>query len=184
MAREEFVLIGVLLIVLPVVGYFIPIPFTLAGETVSNTIPNVVAFCESGIGQFAQLSPEIVKICSEFNTLMLGIYGSGLFGIILIIVGAVVPSSNQRVVEVYHETPQETRKEWNCEHCDFKSEEEVDLIEHYKKQHADQKGDSFHRKFGKKPLSPETLEILKRRYAQGEITKEEFEQMKKDLENS
>jgi len=57
----------------------------------------------------------------------------------------------------------------------------VDLIEHYKEQHADEKGDTYHRKYG---LSPETLEILKRRYAQGEITKEEFQQMKKDLENS
>ncbi len=184
MARTEVITVGGLLLLVAIIAYYFPIPFTLAGETVSNTIPNVVAFCESGIGQFAQLSPEIVKICSEFNTFMLGIYGSGLLGIILIIVGAAVPSSNQRVVEVYHETPQETRKEWNCEHCDFKSEEEMDLIEHYKKQHADEKGDSFHRKFAKKPLSPETLEILKRRYAQGEITKEEFEQMKKDLENS
>ena len=30
--------------------------------------------------------------------------------------------------------------------------------------------------------SETTLEILKKRYAKGEITKEEFEQMKKDLE--
>jgi len=71
-----------------------------------------------------------------------------------------------------HEKPQETRKEWICEHCGFKSEEEVDLIGHYKEQHADEKGDTYHRKYGKKPLSPETLEILTRRYAQGEITKE------------
>ena len=33
------------------------------------------------------------------------------------------------------------------------------------------------------PPSPETpLDILKKRYAKGEITKEQFEQMKKDLE--
>ena len=184
MARTEVITVGALLLLVTIIGYYTPLSITMADTTVNLTIPQVVAFCDSGLGQFAQLSPQVVMVCSEYNTLMLGIYGSGLLGIILIIVGAAVPSSNQRVVEVYHETPQETRKEWNCEHCDFKSEEEVDLIEHYKKQHADEKGDSFHRKFAKKPLSPETLEILKRRYAQGEITKEEFEQMKKDLENS
>ena len=180
MAREEFVLIGVLLIVLAGGGYFIAIPFTLAGESVSITIPNVVAFCDSGIGQFAQMSPEIVKICSEFNTLMFGIYGSGILGIGLIIVGAVVPGKR-------HEEPtyvKDKRKEWSCEHCDYKTKAEEDLIEHYKLDHAEKKGDSFQRKYGKKPISAETMEILKRRYAKGEITKEEFEDMKKDLENS
>ena len=78
----------------------------------------------------------------------------------------------------------ETRKEWICEHCKFKTKAEVDLIEHYKEQHADEKGDSYQKKYGKKPLSPETLEILKQRYAKGEITKDEFDNMKKDLENS
>jgi len=141
MAREEFVLIGVLLIVLAVGGYFIPMPFTLAGETSSNTIPNVVAFCESGLGQFAQLSPEIVKICSEFNTLMLGIYGSGLLGIILIIVGAVKGDSKEKIL-----------------HVDTGEVEERSTKEHDK-----------------------SIDILKERYAKGEITKEEFVNMKNDL---
>jgi putative membrane protein len=34
------------------------------------------------------------------------------------------------------------------------------------------------------PMSRTPLEILKKRYASGEITKEEFDQMKKDLEDS
>ena len=105
--------------------------------------------------------------------MLYGVYGSGILGLILIVVGSVVSP---------HEKPPETRKEWICEHCDFKSKEEVDLIGHYKEQHADEKGDTYHRKYGKKPPSPESLEILKRRYAQGEITREEFDKMKKDLE--
>jgi len=179
-ARSEVITVGALLLLVAIIGYYFPMPFTLAGEPASNAIPNVVAFCDSGIGQFAQMSPEIVKICSEFNTLMLGIYGSGILGIGLIIVGAVVPGKR-------HEEPtyvKDKRKEWFCEHCDYKTKAEEDLIEHYKLDHAEKKGDSFQRKYGKKPISAETMEILKRRYAKGEINKEGFEQMKKDLENS
>ena len=135
---------GILLIVIAVGGYYVPMPFTLAGETISNTIPNVVAFCESGIGQFAQMSPEIVKICSEFNTLMLGIYGSGLLGIILIIVGAAKGDSKEKIL-----------------HVDTGEVEERSTEEHDK-----------------------SIDILKERYAKGEITKEEFDKMKEDLENS
>jgi len=144
MAREEFVIFGILLIILAGGGYFIPIPFTLAGENVSNTIPNVVAFCESGIGQFAQMSPEIVKICSEFKTLMLGIYGSGLFGIILIIVGAAKGDSKEKIL-----------------HVDTGEVEERSTKEHDK-----------------------SIDILKERYAKGEITKEQFVNMKNDLEGN
>ena len=144
MARTEVITVGALLLLVAIIGYYFPIPFTLAGETVSNAIPNVVAFCESGIGQFAQLSPEIVKICSEFNTLMLGIYGSGLLGIILIIVGAAKGDSKEKIL-----------------HADTGEVEERSTEEHDK-----------------------SIDILKERYAKGEITKEEFDKMKEDLENS
>ncbi len=66
--------------------------------------------------------------------MLYGVYGSGILGLILIVVGSVVSP---------HEKPPETRKEWICEHCDFKSKEEVDLIGHYKEQHADEKGDNL-----------------------------------------
>jgi len=119
---------GILLIFLGIVGYSIPMSITLADTTVELTIPKVVAFCDSGLGQLAQMSPQVVMVCSEHNNLLYGIYGAGVLGVILIIVGAVVPS---------------------------KSKEEEDS---------------------------NSLDILKDRYAKGEITKEEFDKMKKDLE--
>ena len=138
MGRYGLVFAGIMLLVIAFVAYNAPLSFTLAGETMSATIPQLVAFCESGLGQFAQLSPEVVRICSEYNTLMLGIYGSGLLGIILIIVGAVAKGGPRLDAEGHPEI-----------------EEEDDSIE-----------------------------ILKKRYAQGKINKEEFEEKKKDLENS
>ena len=108
----------------------------------SATIPQMVAFCESGLGQFAQLSPQVVMVCSEYNTFMLGIYGAGLIGIILIIVGAVIGKDKDLDYDV----------------------------ETGKTEHRDE--------------DDESLDIIKKRYAQGEINKEEFEEKKKDLENS
>ena len=143
MARSEVATIGALLLIAGVIGYFIPMPVTMADTTVNLTIPQVVAFCDSGLGSLAQLSPQVVMVCSQYNTFMFGIYGAGLIGIILIIVGAVTGGTKELIYNV------DTGK------TDYRSEEEDD-----------------------------SLKILKERYAKGEITKEEFEQKKKDLENS
>jgi len=142
-ARSEVATIGALLLIAGVIGYFIPMSVTMADTTVNLTIPQVVAFCDSGLGSLAQLSPQVVMVCSQYNTFMFGIYGAGLIGIILIIVGAVTGGTKELIYNV------DTGK------TDYRSEEEDD-----------------------------SLKILKERYAKGEITKEEFEQKKKDLENS
>jgi len=122
--------IGVILITLAFFGYFIPMSVTLADTTVNLTIPKVVAFCDSGFGQIGQMLAQVVMVCSEYKNFLMGIYGSGVVGVILIIVGAVIPGK---------------KKEDEPEQADT------------------------------------SLEILKQRYAKGEISKEEFENMKKDL---
>ena len=121
---------GILLIFLGIVGYNLPLTTTAADPNTTLTIPQAVGICNSGMGQLGQAySGEAVRICSEYNILLYGIYGSGLVGIILIIVGVVVPE---------------------------KSEEEEDAS---------------------------SLEILKERYAKGELTKEKFDEMRKNLED-
>ena len=139
MANAQVATAGLILLALGVLGYFVPISVTLADTTVNLTIPQVVAFCESGLGQFAQLSPQVVMACSQYNTFMFGIYGSVIIGIILMIIGA-VKSDGAKEVETHREV-EETEEEDN------------------------------------------SMEILKKRYAKGEISKEEFEKMKKDLNN-
>jgi len=137
-ARGGIIGPGVILIILAVAGYITPMSVTLAETTVNLTIPKVVAFCDSGLGQFSQMLPQVVMVCSEYKNFLMGIYGSGVLGIILIIVGAVV--SGKKESEDIREV-EETEREYD------------------------------------------PLDILKQRYAKGEISKEEFEKMKKDLEN-
>ena len=144
MARGEVIAVGIFLLFIAIIAYNYPLFFTVGGQTASNTVPNVVAFCESGIGQFAQLSPEVVRLCSEFNNYRLGIYAAGIIGIIMIIVGAILPKTKKELIY-----------DANTGKTEYRNSEKED----------------------------DPLNILKKRYAQGEITKEEFEDKKKDLEN-
>ena len=122
MARPDVTGVGIFLLIIAGAGYLAPV------GSEGHTIPQLSDICNTGLGQLGQMfSADITKNCREFGLLTLGIYGLGLIGIILIIVGAASRGS----------------KEY---------EEEDD-----------------------------SLEILRERYAKGEITKEEFEQMKKDL---
>ena len=161
MANAQVATAGLILLALGVLGYFVPISVTLADTTVNLTIPKVVAFCESGLGQFAQLSPQVVMVCNDYKNFMLGIYGSGILGIILIIVGAVKSGSKD---EAKHDDDYEEELE------DKYEKGEISLGE-------------FTAKAKKEVPEEDAFEILKKRYAKGEISKEEFENIKKDLEN-
>ena len=135
MARVEIIGIGIILLTIAVAGYVTPV------GSEGHTIPQLNDVCGTGLGQFGQLfSAEITENCREFSLLTLGIYGAGIIGIILIIVGAAV--SGGRKESEYISKVEETEEE------------------------------------------DDSLEILKKRYARGEISKEEFEEMKNDLENS
>ncbi len=133
MANAQVAYLGLSLLALGVLGYYYPMSVTLAETTTNLTIPQVVAFCDSAYGQIGQMLAQVVMVCSEFKNFMMGIYGAGIGGFIMLIVGAVIP---------------EKKKEDEPEQSDT------------------------------------SLEILKERYAKGEISKEEFDNMKKDLENS
>ena len=127
MAKGGLIAGGIVLLILAIIGYILPIEE-------GYSIPDVIALCNSGMGQLGQaFSGDIVKACSEYNAMLYGIYGFALLGLILIVVGSVV-SGGQK--EVHHE------------------------IE----------------------VEDDAIDILEKRYAKGEITKEEFDKMKKDLE--
>jgi len=125
---KQVIWFGILFLFLAIIGYILPI----AGEE-GYSIPDVAALCNSGMGQLGQaFSGDIVKACSEYNAFLIGIYGSGILGLILIIVGSVV-SGGQKEVHPERE------------------------------------------------VEDDAIDILEKRYAKGELSKEEFDKMKKDL---
>ena len=126
MAKGVMIGAGIIFLGLAIIGYIFPIDD-------GYSIPQVVGLCNSGMGQVGQaFSGEIVKGCSEFNGLLMGVYGSGVIGIVLLIVGAVIPEKKEK-----------------------DNEREVE---------------------------DGAIDILEKRFAKGEITKEEFDKMRKDLE--
>ena len=61
----------------------------------NHTVPEIYELCNSGLGQLAKaFSSEIVETCGQIKLVTYGISGAGLLGIILIVVGAVVPKKN------------------------------------------------------------------------------------------
>jgi len=159
MANGQIVAIGLLLIILAVAGYITPLSVTMAETTLKLSIPQVVAICDSGLGQLAQLSAQVVMVCSEYKNFLMGIYGAGIVGVILLIVGA-VKSGNKEESKPHDSSEEELEDEYE--------KGKISLGEFVAKTKNEEEDDS--------------LEILKKRYAKGEISKEEFENMKKDLE--
>jgi len=113
--------VGIILLPIAIIAYNFPLSVTLADTTVNLTIPETVAFCASWAGQFGQILAQVVLVCSEYNNLLMGIYGAVLLGIALIIVGLVKKS----------------KKIWICEHCNYALTSEVELINHKNEKHLD-----------------------------------------------
>jgi len=108
---------GIVLLVIAGIGFVIPVDE-------GYSIPNVNDLCSSGMGQLAQMfGSDVQRECQQFKYLTYGIYGLGLTGIVLIIVGAVVSGSKIETLV--------------CPYCNFVAKSENDLLEHKTKNHLD-----------------------------------------------
>jgi len=97
MARVGIIAVGIFFLIVAVIGYIFPFQDTTSSDpAATETIPQAVRVCNSEMGQLAQsFSAEISKICSDYNVMIMGVYGSGILGLILIVVGSVVPGKKR-----------------------------------------------------------------------------------------
>jgi len=117
--------LGIFILVISIIGYNIPSIVTEADPNTTLTIPVAVGICNSGMDQLGQaFSAEAVKICSEWNISLYGIYGVGVSGVILMIVGAVVPSKSKK-------------EKLTCSYCNFVAMSEAELLKHNSENHLD-----------------------------------------------
>jgi len=129
MAKDGIITGGAILLVLAILFYFVPI--SQDGHTAFQDDEICTSGGANQMGMAYGLT-NVMQECQFAKLITFVIYGSGLVGIILITVGAVVPGIKEK-----------------------DSEREVE---------------------------DDALDILEKRYAKGEVTKEEFDKMKKDLE--
>ena len=159
MARSGILGIGIFLFIIAFIVYVLP----LSEE--GHTAPQLNTICETSIGQIGQFfSTDARENCLIFNLMTIGTYGFAIIGIVLIIIGATIPKSFKG----------QNNSKYICGYCKFIAESERELYNHSLQCEK-------YKKIPKK--KNEALDILKERYVKGEITREEFDTKKEDLEN-
>lgn len=120
MAKLGVIIGGVILLIIAFMGYTFPVTDT------NLSIPQVNELCSSGFGQLAQMfgGQDLQKICLEYKYLTFGIYGFGLIGIVLIIVGSIATSSSKENI-------------LTCPYCNYVAYSDTDLLKHKSANHLD-----------------------------------------------
>jgi len=117
MANQQIAAFGALFLIIAAIGYF--------WETNTGfTYPQVNEYCNSDLGKLAQYwgDRDIRRNCNTFQMITFGIYGAGIIGIILIIVGAIYTTKKSIYL---------------CDHCKFAASTEAELYNHSVKEHKD-----------------------------------------------
>lgn len=119
MVKVGGIIAGIVLLALVAMGFIIPV------NSMGWSVPQVHDMCSSGLGQLGQVfSGDIQQVCSEYRLATYGIYGFGLIGMILLIVGLAVPSKSKE-------------KTLTCTYCNFVAMSETQLLKHKAEKHLD-----------------------------------------------
>ena len=119
MANRGALAAGIVLFILAAIGFIYPI------NEIGHSAIQLNDLCQSGFGQIGQFfSRDAQENCRILNYVSLGIYGFGIVGLVLIIVGSVVPSSKKE-------------KTMTCPYCNYVTTSDADLLKHKTDNHLD-----------------------------------------------
>ena len=94
MARWAILEIGVIFLIIGFVLYIIPV-----GDFGGNAF-QVKVLCDTDLFQLGQLfDAEIGQLCSSVNLMVIATYASAIIGIVLVLVGIVIPKSSDKDYE-------------------------------------------------------------------------------------
>ena len=155
---------GIILMIIGAIGYF--------------SMQQSLSDCGSFVGQLGRFfSQDISQQCQMAQLIQIGSAIFGVIGLGLTIAGAVAKGGESK-----------RPKEFYCKHCGFVSETLDAIRAHVQYQHENSSITSenqddkatFNQKIDNDDLK--NLGILKERLAKGEITKEEYDELKKEFE--
>ena len=129
MANYSVLTVGILFLIIAGAGFLMPNSLwneNFQGTIYQNyTIPELSDLCNSGLGQLAKMfSSGIQQACTEYKLMSYAIISSGIIGLILLIIGAVISKSSKP-------------KTLTCSYCNFVAISETDIDQHYFKNHLD-----------------------------------------------
>ena len=129
MVNYSVLTVGILFLIIAAGGFLMPNSLwneNFQGTIYQNlTIPELSDLCNSGLGQLAKMfNSDVQQACTEFKLMSYAIIGSGIIGLILLIIGAVIPKSSKP-------------KTLTCSYCNYVAISETDIDQHYFKNHLD-----------------------------------------------
>jgi hypothetical protein len=114
MARHGIIRIGALVLLSGFILYFYPI-------NNFGSAPNIQGFCQTSMGLLVHVFSQGVREgCDQINIVVDGIYGLIGMGLILVVVGSVIPKR---------------KSVYSCGYCNYVTSTESDFQEHYERTH-------------------------------------------------
>ena len=152
---------GIILLIIAIIG------FTSSANTVSQgqTLP----------GQFGQwINPQAAQQYQQANYSEYGFGGLGAIGLGLLVFGSVTTTKT---------ASKKSESVWKCDYCNFESTNRNEVVEHEQKYEHKKSKPKRNEESTEESDNIRYIGILKERLAKGEISKKDYDDLKKEFDS-